>query len=126
MKKQVLDTVNKEETINTVIGKGTFIDGTINVRHSCRIDGTIKGKITSDENIVIGENGFIDGTVVSNKVTVSGKVIGNIYANTSAVFSDRAEFDGELKTIKILIADGAIFNGKCIMLKKPEIESTKK
>ena len=105
MKKQLSETGKREEVINTVIGKGTYIEGSINVRHSCRIDGTIKGKITSDENIVVGENGFIDGTLVSNKVIVSGKIIGNIYANTSAVFGDKAEFDGELKTIKILIGE---------------------
>ncbi|RKY89743.1 cell shape determination protein CcmA [candidate division KSB1 bacterium] len=123
MKKEEKQNRRKEEKINTIIGKGTYIEGSINIKHSCRIDGTVKGKITSGENIIVGEGGFIDGTIVSDRVVVSGKVLGQIYASSSAMFSEKAEFDGDLKTMKILIADGAIFNGKCEMIKKSELKN---
>ena len=125
MKKDTREEHFKEEVINTIIGKGTYFEGSIKINQSCRVDGTVKGKIASDQNIVIGETGFVDGTIVSDKVIISGKVLGQINAKSSAVLKEKAEFDGELKTAKIKVSGGAIFNGKSEMLKKTGKENPK-
>ena len=49
--------------LNTLIGKGTIIEGNITVQHSLRIDGKLVGNLKSSDSIIIGKEGVIQGEI---------------------------------------------------------------
>ena len=108
---------NESKTkIETVIGANTDLEGNIRTTESLRIDGRIKGEITAD-CVVIGDGGVILGDVTANKVTVGGKVKGNISAATGLELLPKGQILGDIKTSKLVISDGATFEGNCQMIK---------
>jgi len=108
------------DTIGTVVGRGTLIKGSIRIKNSGRIDGRVEGGVTSEQDVVVGESGVIEGKVVSRSAIIGGKVLGSINASESVVLEENAELQGDIYTEQLQIADGARFNGYCYMLKQSE------
>jgi len=102
--------------IETVIGPGTELEGNIRTSESLRIDGKIKGEVQADA-VVIGEFGVILGDITASQVTVGGKVKGNVQAAATLELLPKSQLLGDIKTNKLIIADGATFEGNCQMLK---------
>jgi len=115
--------------LNTIIGKGTVVDGTFTVHSSLRVDGKIKGKVTATDSLIVGKDGEIDGEMSVKNAVIGGKVKGKINASGKVVFEASSVFNGELKTSKLVIVEGAVFNGNCLMheetqVSKPESRPT--
>ena len=103
------------ENMNTVIGKDSTFTGTVEVTGSLRIDGCVKGEVNSGDTVVIGPTGRIEGDVISKNSILAGKVIGNIAAEEKVELQAKAVLQGDLKTKSLVIEQGAIFQGSCIM-----------
>jgi cytoskeletal protein CcmA (bactofilin family) len=102
--------------IETFVGAGTEIEGNIHTPEVVRVDGKIKGEVNA-ESVVIGPNGIILGDITANKVTVAGKIKGNISAATTLELLPTGQILGDIRTNKLLISDGAKFEGNCQMVK---------
>ncbi len=102
--------------IEAVIGPQTEIEGSVRTNEGIRIDGKIKGGVSA-ESTIIGSTGVVFGDVTSNKVVVGGKVKGNITASDTLELLRSGQILGDIKTSKLIIADGAIFEGNCQMIK---------
>ncbi len=72
------------QKILNLIGEGTIINGEIIAKGDIRVDGKIKGNITSPGKIVLGEKGHICGDVKATSFDTSGYIEGNI--NTKALY----------------------------------------
>ncbi len=97
--------------LNTLIGKGTVIEGNLNVQHSLRVDGKVKGNIQSTDSIIIGKDGVVEGEVRVKNAVIGGKVKGKMIASGKITLEGTAEFLGELKAAKLVIDEGAVFDG---------------
>lgn len=102
--------------LETFVGAGTEIEGNIRTNEVVRVDGRIKGEVSA-ESIVIGQNGVILGDVTANKVTVAGKVKGNISAAALLEILPTGQVMGDIRSHKLVISDGACFEGSCQMVK---------
>lgn len=102
--------------IETILGPGTEIDGNVKTSESIRVDCKIKGEINA-ETILIGENGVVMGDIVANHITVAGKVKGNVTANTALELLPSGHIIGDIRSNKLIISDGATFEGNCQMLR---------
>ena len=98
-----------------LVGAGTTFEGKIRTSGSLRIDGKVIGEITASQNIHVGSTGETEGTIVAKNVTVGGKVMGTITAQEKLVFESKAIVKGDIKAIKLVIDEGAMFDGKCAM-----------
>jgi len=108
---------SKHQTkIETIVGPHTEIEGNVHTKESLRIDGKIKGEIGA-ESVVVGENGVVLGDISANHVTVGGKVKGNISAASHLEMYPKGQVLGDIRTSKLVIADGAVFEGNCQMVK---------
>lgn len=113
---------NNSGNLNTIIGKGSSIDGTLKVESTLRVDGRVKGNVTTSESLVIGKEGNINGEVVVRNAILGGKLKGKLTAAGKVVLESRSVFRGELKTSKLVIDEGAIFEGNCSMSSEPAVE----
>ena len=111
------DTMAKSGDLNTIVGKGSSLEGTLKVENSIRVDGRIKGHVTTTESLVIGKEGEIEGEIIAKNAIIGGRVRGKISATGKVVLEAKALFQGEMKTARLVIDDGAIFDGRCSMQK---------
>jgi cytoskeletal protein CcmA (bactofilin family) len=113
--KKDMDDFEKTGDLNTIIGKGSVVEGTVKVQSSLRVDGKIKGQVTATDSLVIGKEGEIEGEIRVKNAIVGGRVKGKVFASGKVVLETKSTFYGELKTSKLVIDEGAIFEGVCSM-----------
>lgn len=115
MSKKEDEAIGRSGELNTIIGKGSSLEGTLKVENSIRVDGKIKGHVMTTDSLVIGKEGEIEGEIIAKNAVIGGKVRGKINAAGKTVLEAKAIFLGELKTVRLVIDDGAIFDGRCTM-----------
>ncbi|NOX88837.1 MAG: polymer-forming cytoskeletal protein [Calditrichaeota bacterium] len=93
------------------IGKGTFVNGEIFTESNLRIDGKVKGKVVCKNTLTIGETGQVEGEVEATSAIVGGKVNGKLFIKQKLVLESKSSLIGELKASKLIIDEGAIFQG---------------
>lgn len=114
-KEKTDDTYDRVGELNTIIGKGAKFEGNIQVEHSIRIDGMLKGIVKSSDSIVLGKEGVVEGEIHAKNAVIGGKISGKIQAVGKVVLEASAELNGDLKTSKLVINEGAVFDGACVM-----------
>lgn len=105
----------KEDTQINIISNGSRFEGKITSAGSLRVDGQINGDVSLTGDLVIGANGEVSGNVDAQTVTVGGKITGNINAKNKLVLEGKARIKGDIRASKLVIDEGAIFDGKCEM-----------
>lgn len=100
--------------MNTIIGKGSVFEGSLQVSHSIRVDGTLQGgELISPETLVVGQEGEIRADLKVKDAVINGKIIGNLEASDSVILESNAVMLGDLKTRILIIEEGAVFRGNC-------------
>ncbi len=107
--------MNKDEKIDSVIGKSTAIDGDVKVNGSIKIDGKVDGNIHSKESALIGRESAIKGNVVCRSAVIGGKIQGNINAQELIEFQSGAEMYGDITCKGLIVKKGVFFDGNCRM-----------
>jgi cytoskeletal protein CcmA (bactofilin family) len=97
------------------IGNGTIIEGRISTKSNMRVDGKIIGTVDCTETLTIGVTGEINGDVKVKNATVGGKINGNITASDRIVLESKSILSGDLKASRLIIDEGAVFDGNCQM-----------
>ncbi len=98
-----------------LIAAGTTFEGKLRTPGSIRIDGRIVGEITATQAITLGNGGEIEGNITGKSVTIGGKINGTIIAQEKLVFEGKAVVHGDIRAAKLVIDEGAQFDGRCSM-----------
>jgi cytoskeletal protein CcmA (bactofilin family) len=110
-KKSVVDMVNS----SNVISNETHITGDITAQGNIRIEGTVEGMVKSKTKVVIGESAVIQGNISSAEAEIAGKVDGEVICTDLLFLKRSAVVNGNITTQKLVVENGAVFNGKCQM-----------
>ena len=102
------------EIVNT-IGVGTTITGDVQSKGDIRVDGTLKGSISTSGKVVLGKDGVIEGDVACNSADISGVLKAKITASQLLSLKATAKLNGDIVTNKLSIEPGATFTGSCSM-----------
>ncbi len=116
---------SSEKEVYSMIGKGIKIKGELVGEEDIVIEGFVEGKVKLDKSLKIGEAGIVIADINAKMVTVSGKVEGNIYASEKIELLPSANVQGNLFSTKIVISEGANFQGKIDMSGSTKPESIK-
>ncbi len=100
------------------IGKGMAIEGHLSFEETVRIDGSFKGEISATGTLVIGDSGHVEGEIAAGSAIITGTVKGNLSAKTKVELRRPAKFTGDIKTPTLIIDEGVVFDGSCVMVKK--------
>ena len=79
------------------------------------MNGKTIGEIIVSGNLVVGATGDVNGNLQAKNVTIGGRVKGNIVATEKLVFETKAIVTGDIRATKIVIDEGAVFDGECMM-----------
>jgi cytoskeletal protein CcmA (bactofilin family) len=103
-----------EGAMNTIIGRGTKIEGTMDVLQSLRIDGSFKGALNTNDTLIVGSTGeLMDVTVKVKNAIIGGVVRGNISATNKVTLENTSRLEGDLSAKLLIIEEGAHFTGNC-------------
>jgi len=97
------------------LGQGTVINGEINSDADIRIDGTVRGNVVSKGKIVLGSTGIIEGDIRSENAYLEGRVTGKVEVADLLILTKTAFLNGDIMIKKLVVEEGAKFNGKCTM-----------
>ncbi|MBN2030123.1 polymer-forming cytoskeletal protein [bacterium] len=111
--------------LNTIVGKGTIVEGDLKVKNSLRIDGIVKGNVNTTDTIIVGKDGEVEGRVRAKHLLLGGKVKGNVFASGRVFLESTASVFGDIKAVRLVVDEGAIFDGKCTMNETEKTEDSK-
>jgi len=114
------------DRVDTIIGAGTVFVGDIHVKGTLRIDGRAEGKVECSGDVVIGEGGVAETGVQARNLKVSGTLKGNAKASGTLEITDTGKIFGDIEVGKLVINDGAVFQGQCTMKVETTATSEKK
>ncbi len=95
----------------TVIGPSFVVDGEITGDESLVVHGTVKGRISIKEGLVVESTGVLEADVEAATLHVAGQVTGNVAASERVELQQASRVIGDIRSPRILIADGAVFKG---------------
>src|ERR1700716_3965977 len=98
------------------IDQGVTLDGTLTVTGTFRIDGNVKGNIISEQTVILGEGAKVEGQIEGNRVVISGRFDGVIFAKGRVEIEAKGVVTGEVHSPCMVIDPGGIFDGRCHML----------
>ncbi len=93
------------------IGNGTSVVGDLVTNSSIRVDGKIKGTLKCEHTLTVGESGEVNGTVEAKNAVIGGKIQGKVIVSEKLVLEAKSRLVGELKAKKLIIDEGAVFDG---------------
>jgi cytoskeletal protein CcmA (bactofilin family) len=111
----------KEGILNGFVGNGTALTGEATFKGMLRVDGRLKGHITSqDGTLIVGTGGQVDADIEVSVATIHGTVNGDIIATKRIEIGRTSKVIGNIQTPALVIEQGAIFEGSCRMLQVKE------
>jgi cytoskeletal protein CcmA (bactofilin family) len=105
------------------IAEGITVEGKITGNKSVGIDGNFEGELDISSKVVVGETGEIKGNITAEDVEISGKVVGNIIADNFMEAKPTGQIIGDIEASRLVIEDGAIFEGNIAMSKKKKTKT---
>jgi cytoskeletal protein CcmA (bactofilin family) len=105
---------NSPERLNRIV-EGTTIEGNISSESNIRIDGFVKGVISTKGRLVVGVSGSISGDVICQNAEIEGKINGSMKVGELLSLKSTSKIEGEITTGKLSVEPGAVFAVKCSM-----------
>src|SRR6185436_13878302 len=97
----------------TLIGSDVSIKGEVSFDGSMRIEGKVEGKIASKGKIAFGQGAQVVAEVSVGEAKIEGTFKGNLTATTRIELAATAHVLGDVRSTKLVIAEGATFVGNC-------------
>ena len=116
------------KNVQTMIGNGAVVNGPITLKGGIIIYGKVYGDIHTDGPLRITVSGKVFGNIQASDAHIGGNVKGDITVTNKIVLGSKSEITGDLIYSSLIIEDGAQFQGSCSVIgnKESAIDPTKK
>jgi cytoskeletal protein CcmA (bactofilin family) len=104
-----------KDEINAFLGRDTEFEGKFSFTGAVRVDGKISGEIFSNGTLIVGESAVINSKIHVADIIISGEVHGDIFAEKKIEITVPGKLFGNIKTPKLVLEEGVIFEGNCKM-----------
>lgn len=98
-----------------IIGKGITIKGNLTGGGDLIVEGRLEGQVSLKNHLIIEATGRVQADIKVEEMTINGEASGNIDASSKVSINSSAKVSGDIKAMKIVIEDGAVFNGSIEM-----------
>ncbi len=106
------------ETIDTLIGSGSVLQGDLEFTGGLRVDGHIKGHVSAQDSnngtLVLSESGVVEGDINVPHVIINGSVNGNIASSAHVELQSSAKITGDIHYKAVEMELGAVLNGNLV------------
>jgi cytoskeletal protein CcmA (bactofilin family) len=101
--------------VTCFLGEGTRFVGELTFRGAVRVDGHLDGQRVYGEVLIVGECGHVNAEIHVEMLQIGGQLRGNVTATRWAELLESSQVTGTIRTPRLTIWKGAVFNGKCEM-----------
>lgn len=105
------DGMRDAESVDSIIGKGTFFKGNLNAQGSIRIDGNFEGEITVEGDAWIGEDSQVRARIKAHNIVLAGTVWGDLDVTDKLEIASAGKLYGNVVISRLVIGEGAVFQG---------------
>jgi cytoskeletal protein CcmA (bactofilin family) len=109
-----------QNSIDTLIGADTSIEGNVNFSGGLRVDGKIRGDVTepnaSPSTLIMSEHASVEGAISASKVVINGQVVGSVRASQFIELQSKAKITGDVYYKSLEMHTGAVIEGKLVYL----------
>lgn len=112
--------------INSLIGEGTTVEGTVHFKGGLHVVGNINGGVRSDDEdsvLIVSESALVTGDVKVSHLIVNGQVDGDVYVDGKVELFDQARINGDVHYQLLELPVGAVVNGNLICEAEDETKS---
>jgi cytoskeletal protein CcmA (bactofilin family) len=117
--------VPEQAEITAFLGKGTEFKGVLSFEGTIRVDGKVDGEVISKDTLIAGDGAYLHGEITVGTLISSGKVFGNINASQKVHILAPGAIQGNIKTPRLIIEEGVLFDGKCEMASEKKASEQK-
>jgi cytoskeletal protein CcmA (bactofilin family) len=105
--------------IDSLIGAGTRVEGSVHFSGGLRVDGEVTGSIVAVEGasssvLVLSEHARIEGAVSVAHLVTNGTVVGPVSVTQSIEMQSKARIVGDLQYASIEMHQGAVIEGRLL------------
>jgi cytoskeletal protein CcmA (bactofilin family) len=93
------------------IGRTMTIEADITSAEDVAIEGKVTGNLSVSKTLTIGKNGVVKADITAGIVRIFGEAKGNIIASDKVEIMAQGRYTGNIKSQKLVVAEGAILNG---------------
>jgi cytoskeletal protein CcmA (bactofilin family) len=103
------------ESVTTILADDLEIKGTMKFASSLMIKGVLEGEIISEGLLIVGPTAKVAATITTKNLISYGDIEGDVSASEQVVLKDTAVHTGNITTRNIVLENGSVFNGSCMM-----------
>lgn len=107
-----------QSRIDSLIGAGTTIEGNICFTGGLRVDGQVRGNVTSADDkpgtLVLSDQARIEGEIRVAHAVINGTVIGAVNAIEYVELQGKANVTGDVQYRTLEIQLGAVVQGRLV------------
>ncbi len=107
-----------QNSIDSLIGAGTRVEGNVVFSGGLRVDGEVRGNISSENplegTLVISEKASVEGAISVGHVVINGTVIGPVFAGESLELLPSARVTGDVEYHQIEMQQGSVIQGRLV------------
>jgi cytoskeletal protein CcmA (bactofilin family) len=103
------------DDLDGFIDEGTEFLGELRFKNVFRIDGRLRGRVISDNALVVGERGDVEAEIDCGVVSIRGRVKGQIRGRDRIEILAGAQVTGTLSAPVLTVEEGSLFRGECDM-----------
>ena len=105
--------------IDSLIGAGTRVEGSIRFAGGLRIDGEVVGSVeaaegASSSTLVISEHARVEGAICVAHLVTNGMVVGPVTVSESLEMQSKARIVGDVDYAMIEMHQGAVIEGHLV------------
>jgi len=102
-----------EKRLSAWIWTALTVEGKVISTQDLTIDGAVEGTIElGNHGLTIGSAAKIKADLVAQTITISGTVTGNVTATRVVDLRATGSVEGDISAPSLVMADGAVINGK--------------
>lgn len=108
----------RDDEVETVVGPSVQVEGDFSSEGNIIVKGTVSGSVKTSRLLSVEQGAKILANVRAGNAVVAGQVKGNIIVADRVEFTETAEVLGDIQCQILVVAPGAILQGKVNM--RPE------
>lgn len=109
--------IKSDAESTSLISRNVVIEGQVEGPENLKVDGTIKGSININGNLIVGVTGLVEAEVEADNIIIEGRIEGTVQARGHLEIQTTGKMIGDISAQTIDIKEGSTFEGRSHMIK---------